>query len=214
MKTQWNPSQFRDFSRFEHDACGIVASIEKKKIPTRENIFHCINGLVTMNHRAGFINGEGDGVGVHIDIPRVLWKEKLTEAGADVSAADNENFVVGHVFITRSEQAKAIQDELEAKLTQQGMKLIFSSVDVTDSGALGPIAIQENPVFWQFACLANVTGQDLSSKLFNMIVDFEQNDQVHVASLSQYHAVYKVMGLETSCRSTIMTWQVQLLHPL
>ena len=23
---------------------------------------------------------------------------------------------------------------------------------VTDSSALGPIAIQENPVFWQFAC--------------------------------------------------------------
>ncbi|GAM15984.1 glutamate synthase [NADPH] large chain [Mesobacillus selenatarsenatis SF-1] len=194
MTTQWSPSQFKDFSRFEHDACGIVASIEKKKIPTRENIFHCINGLVTMNHRAGFINGEGDGVGVHIDIPRALWKEKLSATGADVNAIDKENFVVGHVFITRSEQAKAIQDELEAKLAQQGMKVIFSSIDVTDSGALGPIAIQENPVFWQFACLANEAGPDLSSKLFNMIVDFEKNDQVHVASLSQYHAVYKVMG--------------------
>ena len=33
-----------------------------------------------MNHRAGFINGEGDGVGIHIDIPRALWKEKLDKS--------------------------------------------------------------------------------------------------------------------------------------
>ena len=70
---------FKDFHSQEHDACGIVASIEKKRIPTRENIFNCIDALVTMNHRAGFINGEGDGVGIHIDIPRLLWKEKLQE---------------------------------------------------------------------------------------------------------------------------------------
>ena len=68
---------FRNFHRQEHDACGIVSALEKKKIPTRENIFSCIDALSTMNHRAGFINGEGDGVGIHIDIPRLLWKEKL-----------------------------------------------------------------------------------------------------------------------------------------
>ena len=39
-----------------------------------------------MNHRAGFINGEGDGVGIHIDIPTELWKEKLQNAGVDPTA--------------------------------------------------------------------------------------------------------------------------------
>ena len=33
-----------------------------------------------MNHRAGFINGEGDGIGIHIDVPKVLWSEKLKVA--------------------------------------------------------------------------------------------------------------------------------------
>ena len=194
MTLQWTPSLFKDFSRHEHDACGIVASIEKKKIPTRENIFHCIDGLVTMNHRAGFINGEGDGVGIHIDIPRALWKEKLSAAGIDADAADADQFVVGHVFISRTDEAETIQAELSAKLAKENLKVIYQSVDVTDSDALGPIAIQENPVFWQFACLAEQSDRELSSKLFNMIVDFEKNEQVHVASLSQYHAVYKVMG--------------------
>ncbi|WP_210367357.1 glutamate synthase-related protein [Bacillus sp. REN3] len=194
MTKTWSPSQFKDFAKQEHDACGIVASIEKKKIPTRENIFHCIDGLITMNHRAGFINGEGDGVGVHIDIPRALWREKLAVSGSDPAAADQENFVVGHVFITRHEGSQSILEELEAKLGASGLELVFSSTDVTDADALGPIAIQENPVFWQFACLADQSGRELSSKLFKLIVDFEKNEQVHVASLSQYHAVYKVMG--------------------
>ena len=106
MMTQtYSPSIFQNFHSQEHDACGIVASIEKKKIPTRENIFNCIDALVTMNHRAGFINGEGDGVGIHIDIPRLLWKEKLQEIGLNpIMVDDKEHFVVGHIFITQNER--------------------------------------------------------------------------------------------------------------
>jgi glutamate synthase (NADPH) large chain len=194
MIQQWSPSLFKDFHRQEHDACGIVACLEKKKIPTRENIFHCIDALVTMNHRAGFINGEGDGVGIHTDIPKALWKEKLKTAGADPEAVNNEGFVVGHIFITKSAGPKEILKELQLKLADQQFVLLYQSDKVTNSAALGPIAIQENPVFWQFACLAPQTGYELSKKLFELIIDFEKNDAVHVASLSQHHAVYKVMG--------------------
>ena len=65
---------------------------------------------------------------------------------------------------------------------------------VTNSSALGPIAIQENPVFWQFACLHIRIGQELTKTLFDALIDFETNEHVHVASLSQNHVVYKVMG--------------------
>ena len=85
--------------------------LEKKKIPTRENIFNCIDALVTMNHRAGFINGEGDGVGIHIDIPRLLWKEKLQEIGLNpLMVDDKEHFVVGHIFITRTKGVRSKKD--------------------------------------------------------------------------------------------------------
>ena len=194
MIQQWSPSLFKDFHHQEHDACGIVACLEKNNLPTKENIFHCIDALVTMNHRAGFINGEGDGVGIHTDIPKALWKEKLTKAGVDPELINNEAFVVGHIFITKTAGPKEIVKELQLKLADHQFVLLSESDQVTDSSALGPIAIQENPVFWQFACLAPLTGQELSKKLFELIIEFEQNDAVHVSSLSQYHAVYKVMG--------------------
>ncbi|PLR86899.1 MULTISPECIES: glutamate synthase-related protein [Bacillus] len=194
MTQKWSPSLFTEFHRQEHDACGIVASLEKTKKPTNENIFNCINALVTMNHRAGFINGEGDGVGIHIDIPRELWKEKFKKDNLDPAVVDQENFVVGHIFISRKSDSQSIKNELFKKLEASQFDILFQTDSVTNTSALGPIAIQENPVFWQFACVSPFTGQEQSKALFELIIDFELNENVHVASLSQHHAVYKVMG--------------------
>lgn len=194
MTQNWTPSLFKDFHKQEHDACGIVACLEKSKRPTRKNIFDCIDALVTMNHRAGFINGEGDGVGIHTDIPVALWKEKLLQTGQEPTLAEKEEFAVGHVFISQKVNWQTTKQELLKKLETYDFDLVFETDQVTDASALGPIAIQENPIFWQFACLSSKTGQDLTKSLFEVLVDFETNDQVHVASLSQNHVVYKVMG--------------------
>jgi glutamate synthase (NADPH) large chain len=194
MKQVWNPSLFKDFHNDEHDACGIVACLEKSKLPTRKNIFDCIDALVSMNHRAGFINGEGDGVGIHIDIPRALWKEKLAQAGADASLVEKEEFIVGHIFISRKADWNATKIELIEKLNNNKLNLIFETDEATIPSALGPIATQENPVFWQIACVSKMKGQELTKAIFETLVDFENNDDIHVASLSQHHAVYKVMG--------------------
>ena len=194
MTQKWTPSLFKDFHKQEHDACGIVACLEKSKRPTRKNIFDCIDALVTMNHRAGFINGEGDGVGIHTDIPVALWKEKLLQAGQEPTLAEKEEFAVGHLFISQKVNWETTKQELLQKLEQHNFDVVFETVEVTDVSALGPIAIQENPVFWQFACLSSKTGQELTKSLFEVLIDFETNDQVHVASLSQNHVVYKVMG--------------------
>lgn len=194
MTKGWTPSLFKDFRNSEHDACGIVACLEKTKKPTRENIFDCINALVTMNHRAGFINGEGDGVGIHTDIPAELWKEKLQNAGVDPLLVDSEGFAVGHVFINRKADWGSVKTELVQKLEKYNLTVVFETTQVTDSSALGPIAIQENPIFWQFAVTSDQKGQELTKVLFEALIDFETNEYVHVASLSQNHVVYKVMG--------------------
>ena len=195
MTQQWNPSFFKEFYREEHDACGIVACIEKKRIPTNENIFSCINALVKMNHRAGFINGEGDGVGIHIDIPRTLWKKKLEAENIDSSIVDQNNFIVGHFFLSTKGNPQDLKTEIKEKLLQSGLSLVFETDQAYRSDALGPIAIQENPVFWQIACTTSPQPQnELSALLFELTPTIEQNEYIHVASLSQYHAVYKVMG--------------------
>ncbi|WP_462408829.1 glutamate synthase-related protein [Neobacillus sp. Marseille-QA0830] len=194
MTQRWTPSQFKDFHKDEHDACGIVACLEKNKVPTRKNIFDCINALVTMNHRAGFINGEGDGVGIHLDIPIELWKEKLHKSGLDSALVDRDDFSVGHIFISQKADWKTTKLELQEKLVSHGLELVYETDKVTNPDALGPIAIQENPVFWQFACLSDKKAHELNNILFETLIDFETNEHVHVASLSQNHAVYKVMG--------------------
>lgn len=194
MTQKWTPSLFKDFHKQEHDACGIVTCLEKSKRPTRKNIFDCIDALVTMNHRAGFINGEGDGVGIHTDIPVALWKEKLLQAGQEPTLVEKEEFAVGHVFISQKVNWQTTKQELLNKLEKYDFDVVFETDQVTDASALGPIAIQENPVFWQFACLSSKKGQELTKSLFEVLIDFETNDQVHVASLSQNHVVYKVMG--------------------
>ncbi|WP_338453202.1 glutamate synthase-related protein [Niallia oryzisoli] len=194
MERFYSQHTFQNFNRQEHDACGIVACLEKTKTPTKDNILRCIDALVTMNHRAGFINGEGDGVGIHIDIPRKLWREKLKAAGVNPDEAEKDQFVVGHIFITRTKDAEAKKSFLLKTLTDSQFTLLFHSVTVTNSTALGPIAIQENPIFLQFACTSSLSGQELTKKLFELTIEFEKDDCIHVASFSQYHAVYKVMG--------------------
>ena len=80
------------------------------------------------------------------------------------------------------------------KLEQSQFTILFHSDKVSESSALGPIALQENPVFFQFACSTHLSGHALTKKLFELTLEIEKNENVHVASLSQYHAVYKVMG--------------------
>ncbi|MDX8367253.1 glutamate synthase-related protein [Cytobacillus sp. IB215665] len=194
MKNNWSPSLFEDYQHAEHDACGIVSAIEKEKIPTKANIDTCINALVTMNHRAGFINGEGDGVGIHIDIPKALWEEKLTKSNQDPQLASRHDFIVGHLFITKSENTKKIKDSIKHLFQEHELTIVFESDQVTSSRALGPIASQQDPIFWQIALLPEDTNNNLANTLFDLTVNIEQDENVHVASLSNYHAVYKVMG--------------------
>lgn len=188
---------FRGANKVEHDSCGIVAFIEKENIPTKENIDNTIQALVKMNHRAGFINEEGDGVGIHIDIPKALWKKKLTTAGTKDSHVDDSTFTVGHFFIDRASDVAKSQEEVRDKIAAKGLEIVFESTEETNSKALGPIAKKSEPVFWQVALIGKdnkVDKKKLASILFNLTVEVEENTLIHVASLSHDHAVYKVMG--------------------
>ncbi|WP_078552150.1 glutamate synthase-related protein [Bacillus alkalicellulosilyticus] len=192
---KWSPSTFRDFQKnVEHDSCGIVSVMEKKRIPTKKNIDDCIDALVKMNHRAGFINEEGDGVGIHIDIPKAVWKEKLENANQDSSIVDRPDFVVGHLFIDQTADADATKAEIKAKFSSVGFDLVFETDTVTNSEALGPLGRKEEPVFWQVALLPSIDQDSLHETIFNLVISIEQNKLVHVASLSNFYAIYKVMG--------------------
>ncbi|WP_096201658.1 glutamate synthase-related protein [Bacillus sp. FJAT-45350] len=192
--SKWSPSTFKDFRNQEHDACGIVSVMEKKRVPTKKNIDDCIQALCTMNHRAGFINEEGDGVGIHIDIPRQLWKEKLELANQNSNVVERPDFVVGHMFIDQTADKDQTQTTIRSLFEKHGFTAIFETDNVTESSALGPLGRKEEPVFWQVALLPNEEKTSLSKDLYDLMLDIELDKLVHVASLSNYFAIYKVMG--------------------
>ncbi|MFD1020596.1 glutamate synthase-related protein [Thalassobacillus hwangdonensis] len=191
--SKWSPSSFKNHHLHEHDACGIVASVNKYNQPTKQNIDDVIRSLSIMNHRAGFIEHEGDGVGVHIDLPKALWKNKFTEAGIDSSIVDEKSFTIGHIFIDQNSEVDKIQEEIRSLFTSKDFSILHETIDGTESEALGPLAKKEEPVFWQVALSPGKENQ-LDSQLFNLTIEIEKNLQVHVASLAYDHVVYKVMG--------------------
>ncbi|WP_335872511.1 glutamate synthase-related protein [Bacillus sp. 2205SS5-2] len=187
---------FQDFHKGAHDACGIVASIEKKNNPSFANVQRCIDALITLDHRAGFINGEGDGAGIHTDIPRALWKEKLISNGISAEISDSPRFVIGHIFITRNSKTTDIPNNILTLFQENNFTVVYEDTENVSPDKLGPIAQQENPIFLQVALLApnSFTEQQLYKKLFELTIELEQNEEIHVASLSPDFVVYKVMG--------------------
>ncbi|KEK21692.1 glutamate synthase-related protein [Bacillus gaemokensis] len=206
----WTPSLFRNYANAEHDACGIVSVMEKQNIPTKENIDLCIQSLVKMNHRAGFINGEGDGIGVHIDVPKALWKEKLNSSGYNPAIVDHPHFIVGHFFLNKKENLAHLKDSIRTKLNSEDFTIIFESDTVINSDALGPLGKQEEPLFWQVALIAERENANINQTLFSLTIAIEKNEAVHVASLSHDHVVYKVLG----AGDTLVAYYDDLHHPL
>lgn len=194
MNKKWSPGSFKNFHHAEHDACGIVAAIEKQNMPTKANIDHCINALIKMNHRAGFINGEGDGAGIHMDIPRDLWKAKLASAGMNPLIPERDDFIVGHFFIDKKADAELVKKEISVLFSDSGLTMLYESDKAANSEALGPIARQEEPLFWQLSLIPNKPVENLEKLLFSLTIKMEENHSVHVVSLSRFHAIYKVMG--------------------
>ena len=59
----------------DKDACALYASVRKDGRATHDVIEKGFVALQKMLHRAGNVDGEGDGCGAMIDIPRAIWQE-------------------------------------------------------------------------------------------------------------------------------------------
>ena len=81
----------------EHDACGVgvIASTEGKK--SREIVEYGIQALKAVWHR-GAVDADGktgDGAGIHVEIPKDFFIEKIEVTGHDY---DNSEICVGMIF--------------------------------------------------------------------------------------------------------------------
>ena len=174
----------------DKDACGIYASVNKGARPTHEAISVALIALEKMLHRAGNIDGEGDGCGVLVDIPRKVWAEEIRTGGHASRLALDERFAVVHVMIPRKGGRVAdVQEQARLLMSKVGLRVLAEREDVVDSSALGPGAREEEPVFWQVAGLIE------DPKLcLELTLALEERFDAHVASCSTATAIYKVLG--------------------
>jgi glutamate synthase (NADPH/NADH) large chain len=177
----------------DKDACAIYASVRKDATPSHEPIERAIPALQKMLHRAGNVDGEGDGCGLLLDIPRKIWAEEVRSGGHDPSLTLDDAFAVAHVFVERSQDLEKVQHDARELLGRGGFRILAERIGMVDSPALGPTAREEEPHFWQVAGLiADASRRD--RVLFDLLIELERELDVHVPSLSATTCVYKVMG--------------------
>ncbi|WP_243767665.1 glutamate synthase-related protein [Paenibacillus agricola] len=195
-KVMRNEGKFQDLLATEHDSCGIICIVEKDGFPSRDNIRKTIEALVKMEHRSGFINGEGDGCGILTDIPRALWEKKLNNAGLDGKLAYDTHFSIGHIFVPRKLDTSAadIQKGIRALFAQFGVTIIVEQENEVDSSVLGANGRNDEPTFWQIAAICDNNERPTADHLFELHTAIESRYSVHVATLSNVTAAYKVMG--------------------
>ncbi len=184
--------------RDEHDACGIVAWVEKSEQATRDNIEHVLGALDQMRHRAGFVEEEGDGCGILLDIPRELWADILQNHDRDPRLVDSKRFAVAHLVVTKDMQRA--YDEVEVPFKELaatfGFQVIALQQDAVHSEVLGPGGSAEQIHFFQFGLLANeeMNEAEVGKACYHLHLAVESQLQIHVASLSNDTVVYKVRG--------------------
>ncbi len=177
----------------DRDACAIYASVRTDATPSREPVDLALANLQKMLHRAGNVDGEGDGCGLLVDIPRKLWAEEVRSGGHNPALALDPAFAVAHVFVDRSGDLERVRHDARELLGQGGFRVLAERVGVTDTQALGPTAREEEPHFWQIGGLVADT-ENVDRVVFELMTELEHELGVHLPSFSADTCVYKVMG--------------------
>jgi glutamate synthase (NADPH/NADH) large chain len=192
-----DPFPLHPIDTAERDACALICAVRKGGEPTHGNVKRTIEALTRMGHRTGFVDGEGDGVGILTDIPRQLWIKRLARAGLRSSIAGNRNFWVAHAMIPASARGRAnyIAGQIAAQMTEAGLDVIVEEAAEVNSHLLGPNARNNEPLFYQFAGMnKDVRPEDLEQTLFRLQARLERDLNVHFPSMSSHSVVYKVQG--------------------
>jgi glutamate synthase (NADPH/NADH) large chain len=177
----------------DRDACALYAAVRKDGKPDHQIIENGFAALQKMLHRAGNVDGEGDGCGVMVDIPRTIWAEEVRRGGHAPKLTLDRTFAVAHIFVSRRENFERVKDRGHKILNRGGFRVLAERKDRVDSSALGPTAREEEPHFWQVAGLiSDAAARD--RVLFDLAIELESELPLQVASFSAETAVYKVMG--------------------
>ncbi|MCX7967007.1 MAG: glutamate synthase-related protein [Armatimonadetes bacterium] len=185
----------------EPESCALICNIRKGK-PSHGNIKRTLQALEKMGHRSGSVDGEGDGCGVMVDIPRQLWAKYLVSANLSPTWAESRRFFVAHLFLPKSERSRSIEllHRIRLLFADFGARILLERRGKTRSDVLGQNARKVEPEFWQIAAVFEQPAPDqvMDRKLFQLQLRIERETPIHPLSISRYTAVYKFYGSPSS----------------
>tara|TARA_Y100000310_G_scaffold307638_1_gene349930 strand:- start:3659 stop:8158 length:4500 start_codon:yes stop_codon:yes gene_type:complete len=194
----YNPS-------YEHDACGVgfVASTEGKK--SRKIVEYGIKALKALWHR-GAIDADGksgDGAGIHIEIPKDFFVERIQNAGRQ---HEEGTICVGMIFLPRNdyvsqEKCKTI---VENELLRKNYYVYRWRQVPVNTRVLGIKAENNRPEIVQVIFKPNnnnLNSDDLERDLFVVRKKIEKQSNIlklnnfYISSFSSRSIIYKGMFL-------------------
>ncbi|MCS7224671.1 MAG: glutamate synthase-related protein [Armatimonadetes bacterium] len=186
--------------RKEYESCALICTIRKGG-PTHGSIRRTLDALEKMGHRSGTVEGEGDGCGIMIDIPRLLWAKFFRLSGLSPAYADSKRLFISHLFLPHSYRNDAHYwlSYVQRLFSSYGMKILLERRGKTRSQALGRNAKRTEPEFWQIAALVERSGtpKDWDAAIFDLQMKLERETPLQPVSMSRYSVVYKVYGSPT-----------------
>ena len=177
----------------DHDACALYASVRKDATASGEPVALALANLQKMLHRAGNVDGEGDGCGILVDIPRRIWAEEVRAGGHNPALVHDPAFAVAHVFIERSAEIEPTLHDARELLGRAGFRVLAERLGAVESQALGATAREEEPHFWQLAGVL-ASAEHAERDLFALSGELESELGLDLPSFSSTTCVYKVMG--------------------
>ena len=189
----------------EHDACGIgvIASTEGKK--SRNIVEYGIEALKAVWHR-GAVDADGktgDGAGIHVEIPKDFFIEKIEVTGHDY---DKSEICVGMIFLPRNDYAsqESCKTIVESELTKNNFSIYGWRQVPVNPKVLGEKAFQTMPEIIQVLFKyndPNLLDKDLERKIYETRKKIENKafnsslNEFYICSISSKSIIYKGLYL-------------------
>ena len=193
------------YPNLEHDACGVglVASTEGKK--SRKIVEYGIQALKAVWHR-GAVDADGktgDGAGIHVEISRDFFKEKIENYGRKY---DGGTICVGMIFLPRNDYSsqEKCKTLIETELLGKNYYIYRWRQVPINTSVLGVKAESNRPEITQVIFKSNnknLTDEKLERDLFDIRKKIEKQSSIlqmkdfYICSFSSRSVIYKGMFL-------------------
>ena len=192
----------------EHDACGVgvIASTEGKK--SRAVVEYGIEALKAVWHR-GAVDADGktgDGAGIHVEIPKDFFIEKIEVTGHDYN---NSEICVGMIFLPRNDYSsqESCKTIVESELTKNNFSIYGWRQVPVNPKILGEKAFQTMPEIIQVLFKSNdqnLLDKNLERKIYETRKRIENKafeaslNNFYICSISSKSIIYKGLYLAES----------------